>query len=113
MSSHPLSNYLRMHRRKAGLSQDEVGFLLGARGGAKTCRYERCARVPALRTVFAYEVMFRTPASELFRGLYRAVEKDVLERATVLRYKLTRGRQDRLTARKLEAIEALLAEKKS
>lgn len=111
MSSHPLLNYLRTYRRRAGFSQDELVYLLGGRGGAKVCRYERGVRLPNLRTALAYEILFRASARELFTGLYRKVEKNVLERAVVLRYKLTRGNQDRVTARKLEVLSALLVKK--
>lgn len=112
MSSHKLPNYLRAYRKRAGLSQEEVAFLLGVRSGAKVCRYERLGRQPRLRTVIAYEIIFRATGRELFGGLYQTVEREVAARAAVLRYKLTRGNQDRVTTRKLETIKALAPEKK-
>ena len=51
MSSSPLPNYLRPHRKRLGLSQEEVAFLLGFRGeskGAGVCKDERFERVHAV-----------------------------------------------------------------
>ena len=41
-----LHNYLRTYRKRAGLSQAEVAFLLGCHSGAKVSRYEHAARRP-------------------------------------------------------------------
>ena len=46
--THNLENYLRTYRKRSNLSQDEVAFLLGCRGGTKVSRYERHARKPNL-----------------------------------------------------------------
>ena len=92
MSSHQLSNYLRSYRKRTGLSQDDVAFLMGVESGAKVCRYERFARVPNLRTAFAYEVIFDTPASELFGGCYQQIEKQVTQRAIRLLRRITKNR---------------------
>ena len=71
MSSHKLENYLRKYRRRAGLTQDELAFLLGCKSGAKVSRYERFARTPNLQTALAYEVVFGAPARELLAGAAR------------------------------------------
>ena len=83
-----LSNYLRMYRKRRGLSQSELAFLLGCRSGAKVSRYERHARMPSLETVFAYEVIFGVPARELFAGTYQQAEHRIHERAKLLADKL-------------------------
>ena len=77
--SHKLENYLRTYRKRSGLSQDEVAFLLGCQNGTKVSRYERFARKPSLETLFAYEVVFGASARELFAGAYQKVEKKTLE----------------------------------
>lgn len=78
------SNYLRAHRKRLLLSQDEMAFLLGAQSGAKVSRYERFAREPNLRTALAYQVICQRPIEELFFGLYQEVEGEVRERAGIL-----------------------------
>jgi transcriptional regulator with XRE-family HTH domain len=60
-----LDNYLRSSRRGAGLSQDEMAYLLGVRTGVVASRYERFKRRPALETALTYEAIFRTPHAEL------------------------------------------------
>ena len=75
--SHKLENYLRTYRKRSGLSQDEVAYLLGCQNGTKVSRYERFARKPSLETLFAYEVVFGAPARELFAGVYQKVGREL------------------------------------
>ena len=95
-----LPNYLRSHRKRLALSQDEVAFLLGTRSGAKASRYENFAREPNLATALAYEVIYQRPVSELFGGLYQEIEQQVVARAKVLTHRVNRGRPNRQVARK-------------
>jgi transcriptional regulator with XRE-family HTH domain len=87
-----LSNYLLSNRKRLGLSQEEVAFLMGAQSGAKISRYERFAREPSLATALALEVIYQKPASELFGGLYQKVQRDVVARAKNFTYKVDRGK---------------------
>ena len=97
-----LPNYLRSHRKRLTLSQEEVAFLLGTQSGAKTCRYERFVRVPSLETALAYEAIFQKPVRELFGGLYHRVGQEVAGRARALGEKNNRRKPDRHTTRKRE-----------
>ena len=103
MSSPQLPNYLRANRKRLGLSQDEVAFLLGTQSGAKVCRYERFVREPSLATALAFEAIFKRPASELFGGLYQEIEKQVAERAKALSYRTSYQKPTRQNAHKLQA----------
>jgi transcriptional regulator with XRE-family HTH domain len=105
--SSKLPNYLRTFRKRTRLSQEEVTFLLGATSGAKVCRYERFVRHPSLLTVFAYEVIFHSPARELFAGLYAKAENDVMVRAKLLLRKLANETPGSATQRKLDAVKAI------
>ena len=104
--SHKLQNYLRTYRKRSGLSQDEVAFLLGCQG-TKVSRYERFVRKPSLETLFAYEVVFGAPARELFAGAYQKVEKRISNRAQLLTRKLNRATPDRMATRKLQILKAI------
>ena len=87
-----LSNYLLTSRKRLALSQEEVGFLIGINGegkGIKVSRDENCARVPDLRTALAYEAIYGKPIRELFAGIYEQAERDVAERARILRHRET------------------------
>ena len=102
-----LPNYLKSYRRRAGLSQDEVAFLLGCQTGAKVSRYEHMARRPSMETVFAYRAMFDVPVRELFSGVYEKVEDGIRKRARVLAEKLGAAHPDRATLRKLQSLKAM------
>ena len=88
-----LQNYLLTNRKRLSLSQEEVGFLIGAKGSGKestVSREERFTREPGLQAAIAYEVIYGKPIRELFAGLYEEVEQSVAERARILRYRKTR-----------------------
>ncbi len=104
---HKLNNYLRTYRKKAGLSQDEVAFLLGTRSGTKVSRYERLTRQPGVKTIFALEVIFRAPARNLFAGAYEKVERSAVKRALLLARRLSAGKPDRMLTHKLTALRSI------
>lgn len=106
-----LPNYLRSSRKRLGLSQEEVAFLLGATNGAKVCRYERFSRRPSLETALACEVIFRTPARELFSGLYQRVNREVSERAKVLAHRIQRCPPTTHMQQKNAALRSIVAQK--
>ena len=58
--------------------------------GIKVSRDENSAREPSLQTALAYEAIYGTPVRELFAGLYEQVERQVGERAKVLRHRKTK-----------------------
>lgn len=88
-----LSNYLRTHRKRLALSQEEVAFLLGVKGmdkGIKVSRDENFKRKPSLEAALAYELIYGKPVRELFAGIYEEVEQAVAERAKVLGLRMDR-----------------------
>ena len=88
-----LSNYLRTHRKRLTLSQEEVAFLIGVKGmskAIKVSRDENLAREPSLHTALAYEVIYGTPIRKLFPSLYGQIEREVAERARFLKYRKTK-----------------------
>jgi DNA-binding XRE family transcriptional regulator len=107
LMAHTLHNYLRTYRKRAGLSQDEVAFLLGVACGTKVSRYECWRRQPGLTTAFAYEVLFGASSRKLFGGLFRKVETVTVRRARILVRKLSVAARDPLTARKLDLLRAI------
>src|SRR4051812_38577286 len=106
--SHHLPNYLLANRKRLGLSQDEVAFLLGVKNGAKVCRHERFVREPSLEAILAYEAIFQKPIRELFRGLFQRIEKQVVARARVLCKKQSPSRSTAYHNRRLATLEAIV-----
>src|ERR1700687_376573 len=88
MATPRLENYLRTYRKKSGLTQQEVGYLLGRETGAQVSRYEKRHRLPPLETALAYEEIFGVPVSELFAGIRQSVGRDIEKRRVALRARL-------------------------
>jgi len=84
MTSHKLANYLRAYRKRSGLSQSEVAYLLGCKNGNQVSRYERRMHMPPLRTALAFQAALDTPLSELYAGTYESVAKQVAARGQSL-----------------------------
>src|SRR5262249_30720636 len=88
MAAPPLKNYLRTYRRRAGLSQQEVAFLVGTRHRAQFSRYEKYQCLPPLRIALACEAVLRVPVSKLFAGVSNEVTREVDERIDTLNARL-------------------------
>ena len=108
MQNDKLDNYLRTYRKKLGLTQREVAFLLGCHSGTKVSRYERSARVPTLNAILAYEVIFQKPARELFAGLYDRAERQTMRNLRLLVSRLRRRRESSALARKIANLRAVV-----
>ena len=87
-----LNNYLRSHRRRSGLSQSEVAFLLGSEDGGQVSRYEKGHRLPTLRTALAFTTIFGVSLSILFSGIQIGIDSEVLLRIKQLRAQLEKKR---------------------
>lgn len=107
MPQRRLPNYLRASRKQAGLSQDDLAFLLGCGSGTKVSRYELFRRQPGLPTVFALEAVFGKSARELFAGMYEDAEQQTTERARRLIQRLSKHRESAQLRRKLALLEAI------
>jgi DNA-binding XRE family transcriptional regulator len=73
MRTQILGNYLKAYRRKCGLSQRELGLLVGYANENQVCRHEASKATPPLLIALAYEFIFDTPVSTLFVGFRSAV----------------------------------------
>lgn len=94
--SKALTSYLRTHRRKGGLTQAEMAYLLGLKSGQTISRHERLDRRPSLEIMFAYQVLFDALPHELCPGVYAKVEKITMRRIRILMDRLGNDAQDRL-----------------
>jgi DNA-binding XRE family transcriptional regulator len=98
-------NYLRMHRKKAGLSQRELGLLLGYGDKGQISRHERSRTAPRLLTALGYEVIFKASIPEIFPELHASVSREVEARLAAMEEALGqrsgRGRGANIVAQKL------------
>ena len=106
--AHRLNNYVRTFRKRCGLSQEEVAFLLGCHCGTKVSRYERFARVPTLRSAMALAVVLQTPVCDLFAGIHDTVLRETLMRVRTLCRRLEVS-SDPAARKKLRLLQVLLA----
>ncbi len=108
-----LANYIRIYRRRAGLTQHELEQVLGYGNEGSVSRHERFQATPPLKTAIGYEIVFHTPVAEIFAGLRDALAEDIEARLDSMEEMLgQRSATDRYanaTARKL----MWLAERKS
>ena len=91
-----LVNYVRARRKKAGLSQRDLAFLLGYNKGGAVSRHELFRSVPPLIMALAYEVIFQTPIDELFPGLQETVEAAIERQITEFESRLLVQKKDHI-----------------
>jgi DNA-binding XRE family transcriptional regulator len=87
-----MGNYLRAHRRRCGLSQRELGILVGYGHGHVISKHERSQSAPPLLIALAYEVVFDIPVGQLFTGFRSVVTESVARNMRDLKVGLESGR---------------------
>ena len=105
MSNQVLGNYLKAHRRKSGLSQRELGLLVGYMNEGQVRRHERSKTTPPLLIGLAYEIIFQVPVSAIFVGFRSSVAIAAEANLEDLKKKLqsrAEGRQSATTLQKLK-----------
>lgn len=89
--NHP--NYLAFHRRRNGLTAQDLAELLGYSHRSTVRRCEMGERTPTLRFALACQVVFGVTPADLFPGLFGRIEDRVLSSAAGLDRRL-RNRKD-------------------
>ena len=102
MSNNVSGNYLRVHRRRCGLSQRDLGLLAGYKNEWQVSRHERSKTVPPLLVALAYEIVFQVPVAQLFAGFRKAVDDAVARNLEELKADLENRRAERQRARALQ-----------
>jgi DNA-binding XRE family transcriptional regulator len=108
MSQDPLKNYLLTYRKRTGLSQDELAFLLGIGSGTTVSKHETGARKPLLKAALSYEIILGESACELFAGWYLELALAIRSRAAKLRARLAAAPATPANIQKLKAIKRLV-----
>ena len=88
MENRILANYLRTYRRRSGLSQRELGLLLGYENRGQVSRHERFATNPPLAIALAYEVIYRAPVSTIFLGMHDELKTTIETRLATMEEEL-------------------------
>jgi len=99
---------LKKFRKRSGLSQRELTYLLGQKHRAKVSRYERNERTPSLRTLIGYETIFQLVLRDLFTGVYVEIAPGILDRARALSRDLDAKARSTTTTQKLEFLNKVI-----
>jgi len=75
---------LKSHRKRSGLTQEDVAILIGAHSASQVSRHESNERQPDLRTAIAYAIIFDASLRQLLPKLFREIAGEVHGRATRL-----------------------------
>jgi transcriptional regulator with XRE-family HTH domain len=91
MGTGRLRNYIKSLRKRAGLSQLDLAFLLGGIDDTLVSKYENDLRMPPLEVALALQEIFQVPLDELFAGTHEPIAVSVADR---VREFATRIRQE-------------------
>jgi transcriptional regulator with XRE-family HTH domain len=103
-----LKTYLRTFRRRWGLTQTELAFLIGVKSNTLVSRFEELKRTPNLAVAFACAIIFDVSPVELFPGLFDDAQDAVYLRANEL-YEELQGSSAKATRAKLDFLEGVLS----
>lgn len=106
----PLETYLRMYRKRTGLTHDEIAFLCGAMCGSSISRHESGERLPVLRKALMYEFILQATVRDLYEGVFHDARDAVRARAKGLCASLERKRKTPERDHKIAVLRALLDE---
>ena len=97
------SSHFRLVRRKWALTQAELARLVGWKDIRHLSRVERDLRIPSIRALIKYEVLFGTPMRELLPKLYAEVEEEIIREAREM-FDQLKGSRSQAGARKRELL---------
>ena len=73
-------NRLWLARKRRGLRQKQVAFLLNHHTVDQISRYEKGLRVPTLETALRLEIVYQTPLRLLFADLYEKLQGEIKQK---------------------------------
>jgi transcriptional regulator with XRE-family HTH domain len=80
-----IPNKLWTYRKKKGLSQKRVAFLIAQKTSSQLSHYERGDKRPNLVNALKLEILYRVPVAYLFHELYDELREDIHTRESSLR----------------------------
>lgn len=70
-------NRLWLARKRRGLGQKQVAYLLNHSTNDQVSRFEKGLRLPTLETALMLEIVYGTPLRILFKELYEQVQEEI------------------------------------
>ena len=78
-----LTNRLWLARKRRGLEQKQVAYLLNHQSIDQLSRYEQGMRLPSLDNAFKLEIIYGVPLRLLFKELFDKLEDEVWQRISL------------------------------
>ncbi len=79
-NTNKISNDLWMARKRTGLQQKHVAYLLQHKTTAEVSRYEKGLRIPGLIILVQFEIIYGTPIKYLYPELYEQTRREISQR---------------------------------
>src|SRR5579872_481198 len=92
MAKEVMGNYLRAHRRRCGLSQRELGILVGYGHAHAVSKHERSKNAPSLLVALGYEIILEMPVAQLFPGFRSVMARAIAQNTEDLKVDLAKRR---------------------
>lgn len=80
-----IPNKLWTYRKKKGLSQKRVAFLIDQKTPSQLSHYERGDKRPNLTNALKLEILYHVPVAYLYHELYDKLREDIHTRESSLR----------------------------
>jgi transcriptional regulator with XRE-family HTH domain len=77
-------SYLRQHRKRSPLTQNDIAFIMNLPDFANVCRWEKGVRQPTVEVALIYHFLFGFPLATLFDEQKQPLAKDTGERIKLL-----------------------------
>lgn len=99
-----LRNYLRVHRRRWQLTQEQLAFFFGYAEQSIIARLERDERAIALHVAYGCELLFSARPRDVFSAAIDRVEESLVQRIHALRDRLSQTGAGQNVAVKLQLL---------
>ena len=100
---------MRACRKRAGLTQGDLAYLLGYNSSSEISRYEHAVRKPTIKTSVSYELIFDMPPRDILQTLYNKSRDELISQAQKLKSDLLTRPPTPLLTRRIEFIDALIS----
>ncbi len=76
----PMFNYIKAHRKNWGLTQRELGYIIGFDNNVRICHLERGKKRPTFNETIIFELLFDKAPGRMFPDIYRQITNELNDR---------------------------------
>lgn len=80
-----LQNQLWLARKRVGLGQKQIAYLLNHKTTDQISRYEKGERMPGLKLLLEFEIIYGVPPRVLYRDHYEQLQTHITQRVYTLK----------------------------